>query len=363
MPDQLQPIVQKMIDAGESEENIATVIQHFKGGPPPTTTAASASDMLTGQVGRETNLSDSPAEPNVMRDNLGGMLEGMAHPQSASDLAGLLIPSGVGAALDAGKAYYQTAKEALTEGSTVKQLPFRMLGKLKRAAFGTPEPGASAPGYPRAGTTPAPAQTLAADAAPIAQGMSDADRAGLVKQGMKPEAIAKLEAQLAGQPPPAMTGQLRMTPPAPPPMQVNEASLPDAWKATVRNNVGHALDPQRVDVGAAKTGQAVGMTKQQVRDVATPILGVEQGAASPILPEGALKKIVDTLKALPPGGPEREAYVARATSGKTQWQIENIRRTLEHLGLVVPAAAGGAMFHDALLKRLNASSTRETESP
>lgn len=30
MPDQLQGIVQKMIDAGESEDNIATVIQHFK---------------------------------------------------------------------------------------------------------------------------------------------------------------------------------------------------------------------------------------------------------------------------------------------------------------------------------------------
>jgi pyruvate/2-oxoacid:ferredoxin oxidoreductase beta subunit len=40
---------------------------------------------------------------------------------------------------------------------------------------------------------------------------------------------------------------------------------------------------------------------------------------------------------------QREAYVARATSGKAQWQIENIRRTLEHLGLLVPAgvAAGG----------------------
>ncbi len=30
MPDQLQTIVQRMIDAGESEENIGTVIQHFK---------------------------------------------------------------------------------------------------------------------------------------------------------------------------------------------------------------------------------------------------------------------------------------------------------------------------------------------
>jgi hypothetical protein len=34
MPDQLQSIVQRMIDANESEENIATVIQHFKTQPP-----------------------------------------------------------------------------------------------------------------------------------------------------------------------------------------------------------------------------------------------------------------------------------------------------------------------------------------
>lgn len=34
MPDQLQSIVQRMIDAGEPEENIATVIQHFKTAAP-----------------------------------------------------------------------------------------------------------------------------------------------------------------------------------------------------------------------------------------------------------------------------------------------------------------------------------------
>jgi hypothetical protein len=33
MPDELQSIVQRMIDAGESEENIGTVIQHFKQAP------------------------------------------------------------------------------------------------------------------------------------------------------------------------------------------------------------------------------------------------------------------------------------------------------------------------------------------
>lgn len=144
--------------------------------------------------------------------------------------------------------------------------------------------------------------------------------------------------------------------PAAPPMRVDPASLPADWKTSVPDKVGSALDPARVDIGAEQAGRATGMTKQQVRDVATPILDAAPGAASPILPEAALKRMIDTLKALPKGGPEREAYVAKATSGKTQWQVENIRRTLEHLGLVVPAVASGAeMVRQTILNRLNGS--------
>jgi pyruvate/2-oxoacid:ferredoxin oxidoreductase beta subunit len=50
------------------------------------------------------------------------------------------------------------------------------------------------------------------------------------------------------------------------------------------------------------------------------------------------------MKAMPMA--EREAYVARATSGKAQWQIENIRRTLEHLGLLLPVGAAAASSRD-----------------
>ncbi len=101
------------------------------------------------------------------------------------------------------------------------------------------------------------------------------------------------------------------------------------------------------------------MTKQEVRDVATPILDAKPGEASPILPEGVLERIIDTLKKLPRGGPEREAYVARATSGKAQWQIENIRRTLEHLGLLVPVAAAAPSLRDEVMKRLSGGSGRQ----
>lgn len=102
------------------------------------------------------------------------------------------------------------------------------------------------------------------------------------------------------------------------------------------------LQGPRIQVGAQRVGRQVGMTKEEVRQQAGPVLDEVRGEASPILPIEPFRKIIDTMKAIPPA--EREAYVARATSGKAKWQIENIRRTLEHLGLLLPvgAAVGAA---------------------
>jgi hypothetical protein len=102
------------------------------------------------------------------------------------------------------------------------------------------------------------------------------------------------------------------------------------------------LKAPRIQVGAQRVGKQAGLTKEEVRRQTGPILGEAVGEASPILPQEPLKKIIDTMRALPKTGGAREAYVARATSGKAQWQIENIRRTLEHLGLLAPVAAVGA---------------------
>jgi hypothetical protein len=98
-----------------------------------------------------------------------------------------------------------------------------------------------------------------------------------------------------------------------------------------------ALKGPRIRTGAERVGREAGMTKEAVREATGPVLDEAVGEASPILPKQALTKIIDDMKALAPGA-DREAYVARATSGKTKWQVENIRRTLEHLGLVVPVA-------------------------
>lgn len=102
----------------------------------------------------------------------------------------------------------------------------------------------------------------------------------------------------------------------------------------------YSLQAPRIQVGAQKVGRSVGMTKEEVRRQAGPVLGEARGEASPILPKQALQSIIDTMRKIPVA--EREAYVARATSGKAQWQVENIRRTLEHLGLLLPIGAVGA---------------------
>lgn len=173
--------------------------------------------------------------------------------------------------------------------------------------------------------------------------------------GLPPPGLAPLSTQ-------PTVGQLRLAtgqggpsgpgaippPSTPPPAAV----LPESWQALAEPQAGPIAAPlgepspmqqPRVQVGAQKVGRTEGLTKEQVRMQTDPILNEAKGEASPILPQGALTRIIDTIKALPKGGPEREAYVQKATSGKTQWQVENIRRTLEHLGLIVPVATGAGL--------------------
>lgn len=134
--------------------------------------------------------------------------------------------------------------------------------------------------------------------------------------------------------------------PAPTPPDEIEAKLRESL-TKIQGEKGSPLQVPRIEVGAQKVGREVGMTKEQVRQEAGPVLDETRGEASPILPKKALSSIIDTMKALPMA--EREAYVARATSGKAKWQIENIRRTLEHLGLLIPV--GGLTLGQILEER------------
>jgi len=106
--------------------------------------------------------------------------------------------------------------------------------------------------------------------------------------------------------------------------------------------IANALKVPREASGARRVGREVGMTQDQVRAAAGPVLDEAVGAASPILPKEVLKQIIDKMRPLSMA--EREAYVAAATSGKTKAQVENVRRTLEHLGLLVPVGVGAGML-------------------
>jgi hypothetical protein len=139
---------------------------------------------------------------------------------------------------------------------------------------------------------------------------------------------ASTEAQM-----PTIRGQLRSTPSQAAAAPITEPVMPEAWKPLVGES--SPMQQPRVDIGAEKVGRSAGLTKEQVRMQTEPIVGEAKGEASPILPEMPLQRIIDTLKALPKGGPEREAYVARATSGKARGQVENIRRTLTGLAPVI----------------------------
>lgn len=199
--------------------------------------------------------------------------------------------------------------------------------------------------------------------APAAQGFSEAERASLKsRMKMTDEAIAKLEEQTFGKATtPQTTGTLRMAPTEPtrPPIQVDESSLPEAWKphATAPPAEGpaqgHLLDPSRVDIGAEKAGRPHGMNKHEVRNVTSQVVDEAHGEASPILPKEPMGRIIDKLRSMPPGGPEREAYVKSATSGWAQAQVELLRRALEHMGMLVPIAAGAGALKDTIMRRLS----------
>jgi len=128
----------------------------------------------------------------------------------------------------------------------------------------------------------------------------------------------------------------------PGPAPTADSELEDALRRSIESGKESGLRGPRIQRGAQKVGREAGLTKEEVRRQAGPVLDEALGEASPILPKEALKSIIDKMKSIPMA--EREAYVARATSGKAKWQVENIRRTLEHLGLLLPAGVAAGVI-------------------
>lgn len=319
---------------------------------------AGAGKGLRDLIGHYTGL-DVPSTP---LEKAGGI----AKETAIAGATGAILPGMVAAV----KAPLQTLREGAEQFGSAMPPAIRRLGRLvmpppstgpgrilTRPAWqtwegaapsvATPEATATGTGFQGGAPLPTgptqwrvnqPVSSAAAPEAPatraMATGLSAEDRAALVKQGYRPDLIAQIEQRIGG----ASPGEQRIAP-----MPAHVPTQPE-------------LQGPRMMTGAEQVGRQVGMTKDAVREAAGPVLDEAQGAASPILPTNALGTIIDTLKAMPPGSAEREAYVARATSGKTKWQVENIRRTLEHLGLVLPAAMAAPAMRESLLQMMQSHS-------
>lgn len=105
MADDLQTIIQRMIDAGEPEANIATVVQHFKSQPDVSGNvmrgqAAQAIAESRGGFPRPPSApqSDAPVsdQPSLLT-RVGQAIEPLAHPSSLADIGALLVPNSMGA--------------------------------------------------------------------------------------------------------------------------------------------------------------------------------------------------------------------------------------------------------------------------
>jgi len=108
-----------------TDDQIATALKNYGTAPP----------MTRSVLGHPLSASDET--PTATQKLVSGfadnpLIQGAAHPQTTGDFLSLLLPAGVEGAITAGKAYGSAAKEALSAGGPLKQLPGRMLGVLRQ---------------------------------------------------------------------------------------------------------------------------------------------------------------------------------------------------------------------------------------
>lgn len=101
------------------------------GKPVSAAAPVSALDMVSGRVGRD--IGADTAAPD-WKANLAGALEPMAHPQSAGDIAGLLLPTGGSAAL--GKVLRPVGNAVAKYGGAAAELGASLLPTKAKAALG-----------------------------------------------------------------------------------------------------------------------------------------------------------------------------------------------------------------------------------
>jgi len=348
---------------------------------------ASAGGYAGSGLGRGLEIVGAPEGTSEVGGTLGGLLGGVAGPMGGPmALAKILKVGGgkggmlarlIGGGEEAAKAVApEVAEEAAKRAATAaraKELDLAakearlasIAAKEERAkelhqirveaarakAAGKPGPKA----VPKPEPAPAPRTEGATALQPEPEFIPD-EAVSLVAEPLpfRPRGTTKPATNLGGKAKPG---------PAPTPPDELEATLQasiDAAKAAKAGAVRgkgtplleEALDTAgglkgpRIQEGAQRVGKGVGMTKEEVRTATGPLLGEKLGEASPIIPKEPWTRIVETMKALPKTGGHREAYVARAAPGKNRGQMEQLRRTLEQLGLLLPIGAGGVALSE-----------------
>ena len=181
MADDLKTIVQRMLDAGESEANIGTVIQHFN--------RTHATQPSLGQMmeNRPIDEAGNPIEPTGRMANLVESLRPLAQPKSLGDFSSLLLPNAMGKLPLAGRNIRQVYRDALeTHPKTtgiwqgIKDFTGELLNTKKPigaspASLGTPllqlgEKPSNVPSpFYAGGAAPVKLESQAAGMSPVAQ--------------------------------------------------------------------------------------------------------------------------------------------------------------------------------------------------
>jgi hypothetical protein len=140
--DQLEAIVQRMIDAGESEDNIATVIQHFKATTPPpapaplapreTTSALKlrgAAALAPTAADATMRLATSPAVPRTAATI--GRITGAIGPAAGEVIAGN-VPAGIALLGNAGKTAWSGGKAGWFTGKLLQRAAAPVASALEK---------------------------------------------------------------------------------------------------------------------------------------------------------------------------------------------------------------------------------------
>lgn len=195
MADQLSAIVQKMVDAGESDADIGAYIQHFQGNTKQYTPDSPLAHGLNKQEG------SIDAEPS----GLAVALNSAAHPQTLGDFAGLLaapvdatrgvagmlfsgakraISAGGRAAVNAGGAIADTlSPDAVGLVSPRAGNALRIAGKMRDALSEAPIEAPKSPILPQAAQAPVQAP------ASVASQLTPQELATMKRMGIDPSSL------------------------------------------------------------------------------------------------------------------------------------------------------------------------------